>query len=303
MRFVTFADRPDGAPRPGVLDASGTVVCDLGGRYPDLLSLIEAGDEGLATARALMAPGEGHALADVRLLAPLPRPQSLRDCMVYEKHVRQSLKAALAMAGRPADAMAVPDVWFQQPVYYKGNRFSVVGTGARIRRPRYSRYLDIELEIAVVIGKAGRDITRESAGGHVFGYMLFGDVTARDAQFRESGGGLGPAKGKDFDTGNFFGPWIATPDELGPFDDLAVRFAVNDADVATTTAGGMQHDVPAVIAHVSADETLYPGEVIGLGTVGDCCLLEHGRALQPGDRIEMTVTGLGTLHATVEPEA
>lgn len=302
MRFVTYAGREGGAPRPGVLNEAGTAVCDLGDHYFDLLSLIGTGDEGLASARAVQAIGGGLALSDVHLLAPLPRPASLRDCMVYEKHVRQSLKAGLALAGRPADAMTVPDIWFRQPLYYKGNRFSVVGTGAQIRRPRACRYLDIELEIAIVIGRAGRDIPRDAATAHVFGYMLFGDVTARDAQFRESAGGLGPAKGKDFDTGNIFGPWIATPDELGPFDDLAVRFAVNDADVAATTAGAMQHDVPAVIAHISADETLYPGEVIGLGTIGDCCLLEHGRALQPGDRIEMTVTGLGTLHATVEPE-
>jgi 2-keto-4-pentenoate hydratase/2-oxohepta-3-ene-1,7-dioic acid hydratase in catechol pathway len=298
MRFVTVDDG-SGIAKPGVLTPDGERVVDLGDRFRTLLDLIDAGDEGLAAARDAMGGQPARSLRDVRLLAPLPEPRSLRDCMVYEKHVRQSLAMALKLAGRDPGSMPVPDIWYRQPLYYKGNRFSVVGTDSVIRPPRYCRMLDIELEVAIVIGRKGRDIPPGQADAHIFGYMLFGDVTARDAQFAESAGGLGPAKGKDFDTGNVFGPWIVTPDELGAVDGLDVRLAVNGADVAVTTTADMHHDVPSVLAHISADETLHPGEVIALGTVGDCCLLEHGRSLAPGDTVDMTVGGLGTLRVTV----
>src|SRR3546814_10605227 len=121
------------------------------------------------------------------------------------------------------------------------------------------------------------------------------DMTARDAQIAEMSGGLGPAKGKDFDTGNVLGPWITTADAVGDIRYLGVRALVNGQIIAETTAAGMQHDVVQVLTHISAGETLYPGEVIALGTIGNCCLVEHGRSLNPGDLIELEVEGLGRL--------
>src|SRR3546814_8000737 len=105
--------------------------------------------------------------------------------------------------------------------------------------------------------------------------MIFKDMNARDTQIAEMSGGLGPAKGKDFDTGNVLGPWITTADAVGDIRYLGVRALVNGQIIAETTAAGMQHDVVQVLTHISAGEPLYPGEVIALGTIGNCCLVEH----------------------------
>lgn len=295
MRFVTYAG-DKGAPRPGLLLEDGATVADLGHLYPSLLALIDAGDDGLAAARkAAQAPAKTLPLADLRLLAPLPEPRQLRDCMVYEKHLKQASEQGQKLMGVENPTATIPPIWYSQPIYYKGNRFSVIGTETDIEWPPYAELLDFELELALVIGRKGKDIAPEKAGDHIFGYMIFNDVSARDAQMAEMQGQLGPAKGKDFDTGNVFGPWLVTADEVGDIRNLHVRAAVNGDTVADTTAGDMQHEVGRILAHMSASETLYPGEVIGLGTIGDCCLLEHGRFLAPGDTIEFTVEKLGTL--------
>lgn len=295
MRFVTYAG-DKGAPRPGLLLEDGATVADLGHLYPSLLALIDAGDDGLAAARkAAQAPAKTLPLADLRLLAPLPEPRQLRDCMVYEKHLKQASEQGQKLMGVENPTATIPPIWYSQPIYYKGNRFSVIGTETDIEWPPYAELLDFELELALVIGRKGKDIAPEKAGEHIFGYMIFNDVSARDAQMAEMQGQLGPAKGKDFDTGNVFGPWLVTADEVGDIRNLHVRAAVNGDTVADTTAGDMQHEVGRILAHMSASETLYPGEVIGLGTIGDCCLLEHGRFLAPGDTIEFTVEKLGTL--------
>lgn len=255
MRFVTYAG-DKGAPRPGLLLEDGATVADLGHLYPSLLALIDAGDDGLTAARkAAQAPAKTLPLADLRLLAPLPEPRQLRDCMVYEKHLKQASEQGQKLMGVENPTATIPPIWYSQPIYYKGNRFSVIGTETDIEWPPYAELLDFELELALVIGR----------------------------------------KGKDFDTGNVFGPWLVTADEVGDIRNLHVRAAVNGDTVADTTAGDMQHEVGRILAHMSASETLYPGEVIGLGTIGDCCLLEHGRFLAPGDTIEFTVEKLGTL--------
>ncbi|NIJ42387.1 2-keto-4-pentenoate hydratase/2-oxohepta-3-ene-1,7-dioic acid hydratase in catechol pathway [Parvibaculum indicum] len=295
MRFVTYAGEK-GAQRPGLLLEDGATVADLGHLYPSLLALIDAGEDGLAAARKeAQAPAKPLPLAGLRLLAPLPEPRQLRDCMVYEKHLKQASEQGQKLTGAENPKANIPPVWYAQPIYYKGNRFSVIGTETDIEWPAYAELLDFELELALVIGRKGKDIAPEKAGDHIFGYMIFNDVSARDAQMAEMQGQLGPAKGKDFDTGNVFGPWLVTADEVGDIRDLHVRAAVNGETVADTTASDMQHEVGKILAHMSASETLYPGEVIGLGTIGDCCLLEHGRFLAPGDTIEFEVEKLGTL--------
>ena len=295
MRFVSFTGE-EGAERPGLLLEDGATVADLGHLYPSLLALIDAGADGRAAARKeAETPSKTLALADLRLLAPLPEPRQLRDCMVYEKHLKQASEQGQKLMGVENPTANIPPVWYSQPIYYKGNRFSVIGTETDIEWPSYAELLDFELELALVIGRKGKNIAPEKAADHIFGYMIFNDVSARDAQMAEMQGQLGPAKGKDFDTGNVFGPWLVTADEVGDIRDLHVRAAVNGKPVADTTASDMQHEVGKILAHMSASETLYPGEVIGLGTIGDCCLLEHGRFLQPGDTIEFEVEKLGAL--------
>ena len=155
------------------------------------------------------------ASGDVRLKAPLPRPVQMRDFLCFEEHLKNSFARAIdvaaAGAADPVKARAeleasgrftIPPVWYEIPIYYKCNRMSVIGPDEDVVWPRYSYALDYELELAAVIGKRGVDIPRDRAREHIFGYTIFNDVSARDYQMREMAGSLGPAKGKDFDTGN-----------------------------------------------------------------------------------------------------
>jgi 2-keto-4-pentenoate hydratase/2-oxohepta-3-ene-1,7-dioic acid hydratase in catechol pathway len=237
---------------------------------------VEAGPTG---GRLRFAVGE-----DARLLAPLPRPNSLRDFMAFEEHVENSL------GEKP------PDVWYDVPVYYKGNPDSVVGPGDEVEWPDYSEQMDYELEIAAVVGRKGRDVPPEEADAYVAGYTVFNDFSARDTQMREMQGRLGPAKGKDF--ANALGPYLVTPDE---FDvaDAAMTAEVNGETWSEGTPGEMHHSFADIVAHVSQSETLQPGDVLGSGTVGEGCGLELGRFLESGDTVRLTVDGIGTLENTV----
>ena len=156
------------------------------------------------------------ALDEVRLLAPLPRPNSLRDCLAFEEHLKNSMK------GRE-----IPAVWYEIPIYYKGNPDTVAGPDDDVEWPSYTQLLDSELEFAAVIGKPGRDIAKEDAWGHIAGYTIFNDVSARDIQLKEMQGMLGPAKGKDMDGGNVLGPVLVTGDEWSPLDGHEMIARVN----------------------------------------------------------------------------
>ncbi|MEM9010007.1 MAG: fumarylacetoacetate hydrolase family protein [Pseudomonadota bacterium] len=282
-RLVAIADEAT------LVDLTATGDARLG----SMLALIDAGAEGLAAARAALdeaavtLPMEG-----TRILAPLPEPRQMRDCLVFEEHLKNSFKAAEAMTGR---AFVIPPVWYQQPVYYKANRFSVIGPEADVIWPAYAEFLDIELELAVVIGKTGKDITPEAAPDHIFGYTIFNDISARDAQMIEMGGQLGPAKGKDFDTGNILGPWIVTADEVPHPAALTMEAHVNGERWGGGNSRDMHHEFGAILAHISRSETLRAGEVIGSGTVGTGCGLEIGKRLAPGDVFELTIEKIGTL--------
>jgi 2-keto-4-pentenoate hydratase/2-oxohepta-3-ene-1,7-dioic acid hydratase in catechol pathway len=195
----------------------------------------------------------------------------------------------------------IPPVFYEQPIYYKANRFACIGTGQDIVWPGYAQMLDYELEMACWIGRRGRDIPEERAHEHIFGYSVFNDVTARDAQMTEMAGQLGPAKGKDFDTANVLGPCIVTADELD-VSDLAMITRINGEEVARGTTASRTWTFPQVIAHVSQSETLHPGEVLGSGTVGWGCGLERGALLEPGDLIELEIEGIGTLSNRIVKE-
>ncbi len=262
--------------------------------FADMLTLIEAGDAGLELARNLAENPDAGAVvptADVAFLPPI-MPVQYRDCLVFEEHLKNSFAAATRMTGRPFD---IPPVWYQQPIYYKGNRMSFVGHGADVIWPSYAQFLDIELELAIVIGKRGKDIAPEDAPGHIFGYTILNDVSARDAQMLEMPGQLGPAKGKDFDTGNILGPYILTADEVAHPVALDMQARVNGERWGGGNSRDMHHDFAAILAHISASETIYPGEVIGSGTVGTGCGLEIGKQLQPGDRFELEIERIGIL--------
>jgi 2-keto-4-pentenoate hydratase/2-oxohepta-3-ene-1,7-dioic acid hydratase in catechol pathway len=293
MKLATYSSGAE--QRVGAVIDEGRRLVDLSGAFSDLLALIEAGDAGRATAEAIVAdPPEGAIvdLAGVRLCAPLPRPPQIRDFLCFEEHLRNSFAQAGRMTGRTFE---IPKVWYEQPIYYKGNRFSVIGPDDEIRWPGYADVLDYELELACVVGRAGVDISRADAPSHIFGYTIFNDVSARDAQLKEMAGQLGPAKGKDFDTGNIFGPWIVTADELGDPYDLVMTARINGEEWSRGNSGAMHHRFEDVIAFVSQSETLHPGEILGSGTVGTGCGLEQGRSLSPGDVIELEIDRIGVL--------
>jgi 2-keto-4-pentenoate hydratase/2-oxohepta-3-ene-1,7-dioic acid hydratase in catechol pathway len=296
MKLGTFL-APDGAPRPGALMADGRIA-EL--PFRDLLSLIEAGEAGLARAReAAASPKTTFAAGEVKLLAPLPRPPRLRDFLSFELHVRQA-RANRYLMGYGTERLdpakvEVPKVWYERPVYYKGNHFSVVGPEAEVRWPSYSRIVDYELEIGVVIGRAGRNLDARDALSHVFGYTVFNDFSARDAQYVDMASQLGPSKGKDFDTGNALGPWLTTADEIGEPQALEMSARVNGETWSRGSSRAMHHSFAAIVAYASLEETLVPGEVLGSGTVGGGCGLELGRFLKHGDVIELEVSRIGVL--------
>ena len=324
MKLFTFRDK-NGTERAGALYADGARIADLAAGHESLAgapapalaslqSLIEGGADALDLARRTLvhveteqAPGTWVERDSVQLLAPLPRPVQMRDFMCFEQHLKQSFQASMelvaAMAPDPEQALEglrasgrfdIPAVWYEIPVYYKCNRFSVVGTGHDVRWPGYANLLDYELELAAVIGKGGVDIPAESAREHIFGFTIFNDVSARDYQTSEMQGMLGPCKGKDFDTGNVLGPCIATADEIDPYD-LTMVARVNGEEWSRGNSGTIHHRFEACIAHVSQSETLHPGEILGSGTVGSGCGLEQKRILSPGDVVELEIEGIGVL--------
>ncbi|HYT40557.1 MAG TPA: fumarylacetoacetate hydrolase family protein [Acidimicrobiia bacterium] len=321
MKLATFDS--GGGPRLGAVIDDDQRLIDLGGAFhrrhgrseaalDSMLALIDAGEAGRAVADALVAdppeedvtplPLAAHAApvagtppvprAAARLLAPLPEPRQIRDFLCFEEHLRNSFAQAERRTGRRFE---IPEVWYEQPIYYKANRFSVVGPEADVVWPHYAELLDYELELACVVGTGGVDIARDDALRHVFGWTIFNDVSARDAQLREMVGQLGPAKGKDFDTGNVLGPWIVTADEIGDPQALTMVARVNGEEWSRGTSAAMHHTFADVIAFVSQSETLHPGEVLGSGTVGTGCGLEQGRYLSPGDIVELEIEKIGVL--------
>ncbi|PCJ10613.1 MAG: fumarylacetoacetate hydrolase [Rhodobacteraceae bacterium] len=301
MRLATVMY--DGKPRVVAAMERGTLL-DLAqtallsgqddGAFADMVTLVQRGKEGLDQATALLRLAPGAACLHVEEVSFLPpiQPVQFRDCLVFEEHLKNSFAAAERMTGR---AFSIPKVWYRQPIYYKGNRMSFIGHGADVIWPSYSEHLDIELELAIVVGKQGKDITPEQAPEYIFGYTILNDISARDAQMAEMAGQLGPAKGKDFDTGNILGPFILTADEVPHPAALDMSARVNGAHWGGGNSRDMMHDFGAILAHISASETIYPGEVIGSGAVGTGCGLEIGKRLAPGDQFELEIEGIGML--------
>jgi len=314
MKLATFIH--GGAPRIGAVDVASNTVTDLlaAEHHPAFLGmqqLIEGGERPLLLARQIAdarPAGATLPLADVTLLAPVPVPIQIRDFLVSEQLFRQGRERSLWLRCQQLEdpegefkraleqgACTPPAVWYEQPIYYKANRFNVVGTGADVEIPEGATMFDYELEMGMFIGNAGRDIAREDARSHIFGYTVFNDLTARDFMIKEVAAGLGPAKGKDFDTGNAIGPWIVTADEIPDPYRLAMSVRVNGETRATGSLSDMHHKFEDMIAHVSRSETIHAGEFFGSGTIGNGSGHEHGLYLEPGDVVELEIEGIGTL--------
>ncbi|SEG63936.1 fumarylacetoacetate hydrolase family protein [Sphingobacterium lactis] len=286
--------------------------------------LLEQGDTGMREAETAVQrfvtsehPGKGRTLEEVQLLAPLPKPPSFRDAYAFRQHVETSrLNRGLEM---------IPE-FDQFPVFYFSNHQAIQGPGPVYCQPQHFDRMDFELEVAIVIGKKGKNISVQEADDHIAGFMILNDLSARRLQMEEMKLNLGPAKGKDF--ASMFGPYFVSREELkgyltepmpghtGAAYNLQMSCFVNDVLVSTGNLNSMNWTFAEIIERVSYGVTLYPGDIIGSGTVGTGCFLElngtgkrmdptyQEQWLQPGDTVRMEVTALGVLENTVllDPE-
>ncbi len=222
-----------------------------------------------------------YLLGEIAFLPPVLHPASVRDFYAFEQHV----KTARALRG-----LEVPREWYETPVFYFSNPAAIYGPDAEIPYPKGTKELDYELEVAAIVG----------ADGQIGGFTIMNDWSARDLQRQEMRVGLGPAKGKDFATS--LGPIVVTPDELdGSRGEMVAR--VNGEERSRGNLADMHWSWEQIVARAAQNTVLRPGDVIGSGTVGTGCILEHGdgRWLRPGDVVELEVGGIGVLRNTVGP--
>lgn len=293
----------------------------IGADFPsDILVFLDKGETVMQSLRektAQLINGEIAALpeSDFQLIAPVPHPRSCRDGYAFRQHV------AAARRNRGVDMIKEFD---QYPVFYFTNHQAIQGPGDVFCMPDHFQQLDFELEVAIVIGKQGKNIQAKDADEYIAGFTIMNDMSARKLQMEEMLLNLGPAKGKDFST--VIGPWLVTPDELKPFlvppknghignsYNLSMKCWVNNQLVSEGNMADMDWTFAEIIERCSYGVTLYPGEVIGSGTVGTGCFLElngtgmlHNPDYQPqwlkeGDEVKMTIDGLGTLENTIRAE-
>ena len=281
MRLVTFRHRH--VTRLGRLD--GSEVTDLAAAVPalltDMLAFLAAGPEALAMARA--ACGATLPLADLELLAPIPRPPKILAIgLNYADHAAES--------GQEAP---------QFPKVFNKQSTSVVGPGAGVHRPRVSPLLDYEGELAIVIGRRCRHVPRADAAQVIAGYTIANDVTVRDWQLREPTWTMG----KSFDTHCPLGPALVTADEVGHPEKLAIRTYVNGEQRQSSNTNQLIFDGPALIEFLSTAFTLEPGDVICTGTPGGVgMLMSPPTWLAPGDVVRVEIEGLGVLENPVIEE-
>jgi 2-keto-4-pentenoate hydratase/2-oxohepta-3-ene-1,7-dioic acid hydratase in catechol pathway len=265
--------------------------------YPGSMSAaIAAGPTFLAAAARTAASVENGSavltLGQAQWLAPID-PPVMRDCLAFEQHLRNTINPLAAALKVPPQ---IPEVYYERPIYYKGNPSTLIGNEQEVPWPDYTSRMDYELELGFVIGRAGKDLTPEQAKAHLFGVTILNDFSARDTQTREMQGLLGPAKGKDFATA--LGPWITTADELD-VHNLTMVARVNGEEWSRGSSSTIMWRVEEILAYISKAEGIVAGELIGSGTVGLGCGLELGKLLKPGDVVELEVEGIGVLRNRV----
>jgi 2-keto-4-pentenoate hydratase/2-oxohepta-3-ene-1,7-dioic acid hydratase in catechol pathway len=272
---------------PGMLEfLQGGTTCSTFAR-----ATVEHLTASLKAGEAPTGPG-GESLLfrprEVRMLAPLPRPASMRDFYAFEQHVRKGFEKR----GEP-----MPNEWYEFPVYYKGNHQSIIGPDQEVLWPAFTERFDYELELAVIIGKPGRDIPEARAHEFIGGFTVMNDFSARDIQRKEMKVRLGPAKGKDFATA--IGPVLVTPDDIGDPYNLRMTARIDGEVWSEGNSGSLHYSFEKMISFASMGETLYAGDLIGSGTVGGGCGLELDRWVKPGSVIELEIERIGILRNRV----
>lgn len=228
-------------------------------------------------------------ISEVKILAPVSRPNSLRDFIAFEDHA----KAGAARRGEDLNP-----IWYSRPIYYKGNHRSLFGPESEVPRPEFTEELDLELEVACIVGARGRDLDQKASSEAIFGFTIMNDWSARDVQRNEMAARLGPAKSKDFATS--IGPCVLTADEVGPHPSLAMTARLNGRTICESNLADAHWTFPKMIAFVSQGEDVWPTDLYGSGTPHGGCLLDHGGPyLEPGDVVELEVEKIGILRNVV----
>lgn len=297
MRLATIATAAGARAAVALADGTfATVESLVAGAPADAVGTLDAGPALWSRlADASRASRGGIALAEVKLLAPIPRPRRNVFCVGwnYAEHLTE---------GRGLRGATEPEAVPEWPALFSKNPAAVVGPDAPIRHPApHSDQLDWEVELAVVLGRAGRDIAEDAAYGHVFGYTIANDVSVRDVQRRHGGQWF---KGKNFDTHLPLGPWIVTVDELGDPHALAIRSRVNGVTKQDAHTSAMVFRIPRLVRELSAGMALEPGDIILTGTPsGVGFARKPPEWLRPGDLVELEVERIGILRNRVETPA
>jgi fumarylacetoacetate (FAA) hydrolase len=289
MKFATVSTHRDTTQPALVIDDQVYTL-----PFADMYAVMEAGTEKAAE----KASKDSLSVDEVKFLSPL-HPKTLRDAYAFETHVKT------ANRNRGQD---VPENWYKFPVFYFSNPSNAFGHDDVIPYPSYSNAIDFELEIAVIIGKAGINLSPQEAPNHIFGYTIFNDWSLRDVQILEMRVNLGPAKSKDFAAS--YGPVIVTPDSLADREtgkpgvyDLSMTAKVNGEELSRGNFNDMYWSFGDIIARASENVMLQPGDVIGSGTVGTGCLYEltknQGPWLNEGDLVELEIERIGILRNTI----
>ncbi len=319
MKLVTFKNKK-GISKSGWLKDNGVVDMNLisNGKLPaDMLSFIDNHESYFSIIKELKLEDAAptYALSEVQLLAPLPNPRSFRDYIGFEQHMLNASRSF---------GHTIGEAWYDMPIFYFTNHHAIYGPDDEIKRPLKETRLDIELELAVIIGKKGKDIKAAEADQYIFGYTIFNDWTARAIQKKEMEIPLGPHKGKDF--ANAIGPCIVTADEMEqykvPFSasyfeaplrvpavkgnrfDLKMTSRINGQTVCEGNYKTIHYNFAQMMERASENNvTLYPGDILGSGTVGWGSLIENNfkvhRPLEPGDVVELEIEGIGMLRNKV----
>lgn len=316
MKLVTFKN-PQGDSRTGWLAGDEIVDMNLASeKLPtDMLTFIDNHEEYFLIIKALGDVRPHYQLSEIQLLAPLPNPRSFRDYIGFEMHMQNASRSFGHKIG-PA--------WYDMPIFYFTNHQAIYGPDDEIKRPTKETKMDIELELACIIGKKGKDLKAQDARPYIFGYTIFNDWTARAIQKVEMEIPLGPHKGKDF--ANAIGPCIVTADEMEqyrvPFDEsvfndpirvptvqidrfnLKMTSRINGVTVCEGNYQTVYYTFEQMMERASENNvTLMPGDILGSGTVGWGSLIENNftvhRPLEPGDVVELEIEGIGILRNKV----
>lgn len=316
MKLVTFLNL-EGQSRIGWLEGNSIVDMQLADRRlpTNMLAFINEHETYFEIIRSLTFVNPHYNLAEVKLLAPIPNPPSIRDFIGFEQHM---LNASNSFGH------TISNVYYEIPVFYFTNHHAVYGPDDEIKRPVKETKMDLELEIAVIIGKKGSNIKLEEAHDYIFGYTIFNDWTARAIQRQEMQMPLGPAKGKDF--ANAFGPCIVTKDEFEQYRckisraehpehlkmpltanerfDVKMTAKINGKTICEGNYKTVFWTFPEMIERASQNNvSLTPGDILGSGTVGRGSLIENNfkihRPIAPGDVVELEIEGIGVLRNTV----